>query len=224
MISCLRTGPFGVNTYIVPLDGQEALVIDPAACTFCGDEHVIVRWLAEHSLVPAAFILTHGHFDHVAGLPALKEAFPAAPVCIHADDAACLGARGAAVQKESLTAIGFSEFIPAVSSLPEADVLLSGGKSLADCMGSSRADLAAWQVLHTPGHTAGSCCLYNGEQKTLLAGDTMFYHSYGRTDLPGGSEHSIRESLRTLYTMIPPDTKVYPGHETYGFTIGENSI
>ena len=203
MISCLRTGPFGVNTYIVPLDGQEALVIDPAACTFCGDEHVIVRWLAEHSLVPAAFILTHGHFDHVAGLPALKEAFPAAPVCIHADDAACLGARGAAVQKESLTAIGFSEFIPAVSSLPEADVLLSGGKSLADCMGSSRADLAAWQVLHTPGHTAGSCCLYNG---------------------PGGSEHSIRESLRTLYTTLPPDTKVYPGHETYGFTIGENSI
>ena len=67
-------------------------------------------------------------------------------------------------------------------------------------------------MIHTPGHTAGSCCYYFEEEKILIAGDTLFYESYGRTDLDTGSEAAIMRSLREQLFLLPDDVEVYPGH------------
>ena len=74
-------------------------------------------------------------------------------------------------------------------------------------------------MIHTPGHTKGSCCYYLKEEGVLFSGDTLFCGSVGRTDFPGGSAHEIRESLHKLLNVLPDDTDVYPGHDT-STTIG----
>ena len=70
------------------------------------------------------------------------------------------------------------------------------------------------QMLHTPGHTAGSCCYYLKDEKILFSGDTLFCGSVGRTDFPGGSMAQMRQSLRRLLDTLPGDTDVYPGHDS----------
>ena len=75
-----------------------------------------------------------------------------------------------------------------------------------------------WKVLHTPGHSPGSICLYNKAQNALISGDTLFaYGNYGRTDMYGGDESSIIHSLSRLKDEISYDTLVYPGHDSFGF-------
>ncbi len=79
-----------------------------------------------------------------------------------------------------------------------------------------------WTVLHTPGHTKGSVCLYNEKDKILISGDTLFFMSWGRTDLYGGSESEMQKSLTRLYKEVSLDAKVYPGHDRTGFTLSQN--
>ena len=238
-LSMIHTGPFGVNTYIVPLCGPYVFVVDPAACALCGDETKISSCIAEHHYVPVAFVLTHGHFDHVSGLPFLKKCFPETPVFIHPSDSLFIGSGSVFAHEETLCRVGMEELLPAYENLPMADAYLSDGKTLLDLYvtagrpfndkmadgvnpGELEEALGEWKIIHTPGHTEGSCCLYSENNKMLFSGDTVFYRSWGRTDLPGGSETKIQRSLRTLYDMIPPDTLVYPGHDVVGFPISEN--
>ena len=249
-IDVIHTGPLGVNTFIVPLGGSAVFIVDPCACSFSDDEFAITRFLEEKKLTPVAVVLTHGHFDHVAGLPHLVRCFPNIAIAIHKNDAPFIGAQSERLQSESLCTMGFDEFIPSVTNLPEPTCFLEEGKTLYSCItghslsqkSSSQQSLdkellsqlplvqqelvnqslAQWRVLHTPGHPSGSVCLYNETERTLISGDTLFYHSYGRTDLPGGDEVVIQKSLRRLQKEIPDNTLVYPGHDAYGFLMAQN--
>ena len=232
MISVVNTGPLGVNTFVVPLGGSSCFIVDPACCSSCGDVKKLISFISETSLVPAAIVLTHGHFDHVAGIRFLKDEFNV-PVLISREDSVFIGKDGRIFQEKILSETGLSFFLDEVSALPEADSFLEDDKSLLEVFPEAYSSLikdnpeikealSQWKVLFTPGHTKGSVCLYNKKEKLLISGDTVFYHSWGRTDFYGGSETEIQKSLRRIYSEIPEDTKVYPGHDFTGFPLSEN--
>ena len=224
----LHTGPLSVNTYIVPLCGNKVFVLDPADCPFSRDEGSVLSFLSSKKMEPVAVILTHSHFDHVSGLPSLKKAFPSLPIVIHEDDSAMIGPDSSLLQGKALSQMGFDEFLPFVSSLPKADFFLKDKKTLAQILescnlsGDLLSALSEWEVLHTPGHTPGSCCLYNERECTLLSGDTIFYHSWGRTDLIGGNEAQIHQSLLKVFRYCDEESRVYSGHDGGAFLLGEN--
>ncbi len=169
---------------------REAIVIDP------GDEpDVILAALHRHSLKVKAILITHAHPDHVGGAAKLKAA-TGAPVLMHAEDRWLL--ENIAMQ---CAAFGFPA-PPAVGM----DAALKPGDEVR--WGSN---LRA-QVLHTPGHTPGSSCLYLPDQKILFAGDTLFAGSIGRTDLWGGSYDAILRSIHSQLLPLEDDTRVFPGH------------
>ncbi|MCR5252149.1 MAG: MBL fold metallo-hydrolase [Treponema sp.] len=225
---CLQTGVFGVNTYIVPLERtslqgetascpRAALVVDPAACMLTGDASKITGFLAQMNLNCEAILLTHTHFDHIMGISVVKKAFPDAKIYVHKSEAGELGCaeRGEGcgiINRSILSSFEMEAVLDGVANQPEADVLLSGGEVLFD----------DWKVIHTPGHSPGSVCYYNEKKGLLLSGDTMFYHSWGRTDMQGGNEAQIFESLSLLKKFVKPGTIVLPGHDHFGFNIEEN--
>ena len=208
-ITQLIVGPIATNCWIYPLGEKEAAVIDP------GDEaEMIISALRKLSLVPRFILLTHGHFDHIAAVPQLVEVFaPVKPqIAIHRLDAEYLGPGAYKVHSASIrAAMGDTSFIDAVwSDMPPPDILLDEG-----------AVVGPFTVLHLPGHTPGSVAFWDKEENVLFSGDTLFEGTYGRTDLPGGSETDIIASLRRLLAM-DANINVYPGHER-ATTIGREA-
>lgn len=230
MIKVIQTGPLGVNSLVVSLSENKVFIVDPACCSFCGDEKKITSFLAENNLEPVAIVLTHGHFDHVAGLPFLKKVYPDISVLIHKNDKFYIGAEGIQIQREQLSYIGFYDFADSVCNLCDCDGFLDDEKNLYECLSSCKNTptnnllpsvcdcLKDWKVLYTPGHTMGSVCLYNEKENVLISGDTLFYKSWGRTDL-GGSEELIMQSLRKIKNRVDGNALVYPGHDYFGFTL-----
>lgn len=225
-ISVLNTGPFSINTWIVKICKNKVLVFDPAACKFTRDSGKIAGFLKENNLEPAAFLLTHGHFDHIAGTGICKSVYPDVPLAVHENDLKMAGKNASGAQARLLGSMGFEKFLPALENLPEPDVAFSGEPLLNSIVKTSDAELeealSDWKIFHTPGHTEGSVCYYNEKEKTLITGDTIFYHSWGRTDFPGGSEPEMMKSLSRIYNSLPKDVMVFPGHDYAGFPLGEN--
>lgn len=176
---------------------REALVIDP------GDEVTrILELLGRHRLTVKAIVSTHAHIDHVGGLSKLRQ-YTGAPILMHRDDLPLY--QGMEVQAAFLG-------VP-TPEITDVDQLLKEGDALH--WGSFEAN-----VIHTPGHTPGSVCLYLPKEagaismpsSRLFAGDTLFAGSIGRTDLWGGSMDQITDSIRGKLMLLPDDTIVYPGH------------
>jgi len=167
----------------------EAIVIDP------GDEiEEILARLDRHSLRLKAIIVTHAHIDHIGGAEKLK-ARTGATVLMNRDDLPVLG------QLEAQAAwLGMEA--PAV---PEIDGFLRDGDRVP--FGTP-----SFEVLHTPGHTPGSIGLWLPGESKLIAGDTLFRESIGRTDLPGGDGRKILASIREKFLPLPEETVVIPGH------------
>jgi glyoxylase-like metal-dependent hydrolase (beta-lactamase superfamily II) len=197
----LAVGPVGCNCSVVvcPVT-HEALIVDPG-----GDAGRILALLPKLGARPVGIVHTHGHFDHILGTREVAMA-TGAPVSIHADDLDLY--RGLVRQARTFDLV--------VDEPPEPSQILAGGEILP--FGQLQA-----RVLHTPGHTPGSICVFieaTGEAPLLLAGDTLFEGGIGRTDFSGGSLEQILHSIRDTLFKLPDETVVVPGHgpET---TIGE---
>ena len=168
---------------------KEAIVVDP------GDNiDQIERILEKHGLRVKAIVVTHAHIDHVAGAKLLKDK-TGAPVYLNSNDAALLDALD---QQALWLQVPPPERVEVDTDAKDALSLKLGESDL--------------HVLFTPGHTQGSISLYLPQESKLIAGDTLFRDSIGRTDLPGGDGRQILSSIKTKLLVLPDETVVIPGH------------
>lgn len=170
-------------------ENREAMVIDP------GDNiDRILKVVAKHGLKVTAAVITHAHIDHIGGAAKLKAA-TGAPVYLNEND------QGIYNQLELMAAwLGVK-----TPERTQVDVPARDGDVL-------RLGAAELTVLYTPGHTPGSISLWIPQEKKLIAGDTLFRESIGRTDLPGGDGRLILASIREKFYPLPDETAVVPGH------------
>ncbi len=189
-------GPLACNCSIIADSAtRRALVVDPG-----GDAERILAVLREHSLVLTDIIHTHGHLDHILAAGHIKEA-TGAVVRIHEADRFLW---------DSLE-MQCSAFGIPYQPLPAPDAWLRDDEALPCCGGVA---------MHTPGHTPGSLSFWFPPYKLLVAGDTLFRRSVGRTDLPGGSFQELQRSIRQRLYVLDEGALVIPGHGEHT-TIGE---
>jgi glyoxylase-like metal-dependent hydrolase (beta-lactamase superfamily II) len=191
-------GPFAENTWLVADSATgEAMVLDP------GGENARVRALVEPGdLRIGSVVATHGHVDHIAGAEELTRELEV-PFRIHAGDDPFVRAL-----PSQAAGLGFGLIrSPTVASpLVDGDTVWVGGHEA--------------RVIHTPGHSPGSVCLWFSADRVLFTGDTLFRGSVGRTDLPGGDPGSLVRSIRERLFPLGDDVRFFPGHGPGG-TIGD---
>ena len=186
----LPVGPLQCNCSVIGDETtREGMVIDPG-----DDIDDILALIQKHNLQIKQIVITHAHIDHVGGAMKLRAA-TGAPILLNQNDYALLKMMDVQASWIGMASPGK---IDIDQSIANADTVRAGS-------------LVA-NVLHTPGHTEGSICLYFPAEKKLIAGDTLFAGSIGRTDLPGGSFDKIIHSLHEKLLTLPDDTVVVPGH------------
>jgi len=194
----LPVGPLQCNCSIIGDEStREGIVIDPG-----DDIEDVLALVGKHNLHVKQIVITHAHIDHVGGAMKLRAA-TGAPILLNQNDYALLK-----MLDVQAAWIG-------VATPGKVEIDHSVGQNDKIGAGSLRAD-----IIHTPGHTEGSISLYFPLEKKLIAGDTLFAGSIGRTDLPGGSYKKIISSLHEKLLTLPDDTVVVPGHGPLT-TIGE---
>ncbi len=186
-------GPFAANCWLAScVRTGEAVLIDPG-----GEVPRVLGLLREGGRVVRIFC-THGHIDHVAG-GAEARALTGAPLQIHPADEGWL----AALPRQA-EMFGFDDVTP-----PEVDHRHADGETF-------RVGDAEARVIHTPGHSAGSCSLFFAAEKVLFTGDTLFAGSVGRTDLAGGDFEALERSIRERLFPLGDDVRFHPGHGPSG--------
>lgn len=181
----------GTNCYlIINEETKELVVVDPATCP-----DYVISHVKSKGYTPKAILLTHGHFDHVMGIDGWVKEFQI-PVYLHEEEKRIL-------EEPSLN---LSDLFGTSYAYNQTQCLKDG----------EMLELAGFQfrVIHTPGHTAGSCCYYEEKEKVLISGDTLFCQSVGRSDFPTGSAATLIRSIREKLFILPDDVMVYPGHES----------
>lgn len=183
-------GALWTNCYLVWDSKGNGIVVDPGGPaqdveSFIRDNDIHIHWI----------ILTHGHGDHIGGIPDLRN-LSENGVAVHYEDAAAL-----TDPTKNLS-----------SMMGEAVTMRAADKELKDGEILTVGEMSV-KVIHTPGHTEGGVCLLltEGEEQMLISGDTLFARSIGRSDLPGGNEAVLLESLKKLQEL-PDKMRVFPGH------------
>ncbi len=186
----LPVGMLGCNCSVIGDEmSREAIVIDPG-----DDVSKIVNILEQHRLTVKTIVITHAHIDHIGGAEKLR-ALTGAPVYMHEADKMLsdqLEVQAAWLGMEAPKDPGIDQ------AAHEGDIIRAGSIEA--------------HVLHTPGHTPGSISLYLPLECRVIAGDTLFQGSIGRTDLPGGDTAQISRSIRGKLYTLPEETIVFPGH------------
>ena len=194
-------GMVQTNTWIIYRDtdetdktGAKAVIIDPA-----DDGERIYDRLSEKGFVIESILLTHGHFDHIDGIAGLKRRAEAdgrelAVSCLDAELKICEDP-----DLNCSSSMGGRAFgVTPDRTFSDGDEIEAAG--------------IVFEVIATPGHTKGSCCFYIKEAGILIAGDTLFEESVGRSDLPTGSMSELVRSVKDRLLILPDDTLVLPGH------------
>ena len=190
IVKSLVVGPIQTNCFLIGDENTgQGSIVDPG-----GDPEKILSALADTNLEVKFMIATHGHFDHVAAIPSLKEHL-ACDFLMHDSDLFF-------VQKSKLAALnwGFD-----IDQVPDPDRFVKEGEIL-------RLGDLKLEIIHTPGHSPGGISIYIREENVLFAGDTLFLQSVGRTDLPYSSAEDLILSIETKLYTLPEDTVVYTGH------------
>lgn len=189
--------------YLAWDETAECVIVDPG----CYDDREFQRlaaFVSEKGLKPVRILLTHGHFDHIFGLMRCVEQWHPT-VNIHGSDVCQTQWAG-----DMASGLGLDFAPPAcpLTQIVDGDRLTVGGMQ--------------FEVIHTPGHSAGSVCYWCAESSVLFSGDTLFAGGIGRTDLPGGDGEAIMRSISCRLAVLPPSTDVLPGHG-YPTTIEEET-
>ena len=183
-------GELWTNCYIVWDKNKKGIIVDPG-----GDAKAVLQYISQNGIDIEYVLLTHGHADHIGGLEQVR-ALAKHGVAIHEADAACL-----TDARKNLSAAFGQAFcaLEAEKKLSDGEILQVGELNI--------------EVIHTPGHTLGGVCFYIKDEndEILLCGDTLFARSIGRTDLYGGDEATLINSLSKL-ERFKDELKAYPGH------------
>ncbi|MGM0445484.1 MAG: MBL fold metallo-hydrolase [Bacillota bacterium] len=191
MIISETVGVNFTNCYLIGKRNSKAIVIDPG-----DDIDKIIDMIEEYNLTVEKIINTHGHFDHITANDELKEKTEA-EVYIHEDDKEFL----VNPERNLSSLLGSSNTI----SLDKADHILQQGDTI-------NIEDYLFEIIHTPGHSPGSICLYDNKKQILISGDTIFNTGVGRTDFKDSSQVRLINSIENKLLKLPGDTKVYPGH------------
>ena len=194
-IKTFVVNPIEVNCYILSDESKEAVVIDNG--TFYADEkEALFKYIEDNNLKPVRQILTHAHFDHIFGVGDFYDRY-GVKVNFHAED----GYLYFDVATQLRYIIGRTMDVktaPAGDYLSDDEMISFGNSQL--------------KVLHTPGHSQGSICLYCEQDKAHFCGDSVFKGSIGRTDFEGGNHDQLINSIQQKILTLPDDVVLYPGH------------
>lgn len=205
LIDRVIVGSMYTNAYIVSTGKKECIIIDPGA-----DSEALIQRLEAMNLIPQAILFTHGHIDHTSAAADLVAYYAGrnhhVPVGIHQADAEYLGSSAADSNHEVFAAFGepgIEAFSTFGRDIPEAEFFVGEGESILET------DLT---IMHTPGHSHGSICIYSEPRGALFSGDTLFFNTIGRTDVAQGDEESLHSVVTGRLFELPPQTRVFPGH------------
>jgi hydroxyacylglutathione hydrolase len=200
-IHAFTFNPFQENTYLLFDATKQCVIIDPG-CSNDAERKQLTDFITANSLSPVKLVNTHCHIDHILGNKFISTTY-GLELEANENDLKTLAAGRVSAD---IFGIEYEESPLPSLFLNEGDNVLFGDSKL--------------EIVFTPGHSAGSICFINAENKFVIGGDVLFYQSIGRTDLPGGNHQQLLDSIRTKLFVLPADYTVYPGHgpsTTIGF-------